>query len=519
MRMFKRICCGTFLLCLLCFLCVILHEYVFADEVQSEVYPDGCGGFYLLENHRDRYVLFRVKKDGSNGVMSAENKHIDHVFSCSDRCCLISQDEMFLSVINVARKTDVSIIENVRIKGNCVTVAGDRELYLCDEGSPNEIKIYSDLESLSGTVMLDRNIRMLFTDMAGNAPYAVVDGGLYDVLRDVFVPCKIPAVPFKQNEGCYTDSSGSLYSFSSETGFTKLITVDYESLCYMNDKLFGVRDGTIYMLDLSGRKLSCFTPDEVINDMYTSGSSLAILSGSELISVDVSLFVPCEEEQSSEAAVSEPVSSIPDASEESAVKTSSSVVSEKSEISLEDSSRTNTCTSKICTSTEVTDVSETSGVMSSEENADTDLQIGEISSSVYTIANGMITGVPDGTTIAVLKKNMEFHGYTVSFVDNNGKSVTGGILGTGYTVSFCSSVKNESYTIVIMGDLTGEGKLNSNDILALSKYLSGESTLDEYKLFAADINHDGNVDIQDLYMYQREYLLSGKEIEHGKFTV
>ncbi len=523
MRMFKRICCASLILCLLYVLCMNVYKYVSADEVQFEVYPDGQGNFYLLENHRDKYVLTMLRKDGLKVKLSTESRHIDHVIPCADRCCLISMDENLFYVIDVFRKTEVSIIEGVNIKDGCITAAGDKELYLCDEGSPNEIMIYRNFKSLSGTVRLDRNIRMLFTDISGNSPYAVVDGGIYDVRNGAFIPCDVPDVPFRQNEGYYTDRNGSLYSFDSETGFTRLVTVDCESLCYMDEKMFEVRDGTIYMTDLSGNILSCFTPDGTINDMYSSGSSLVILSGGEMLVVNIGMFVPYEEEQISEASTAVVSSGKPDASEISEisdVKTLSPEVSEKPDILSDESGDISVGTPQESISSESSCTADTSPSETHNGSVSSYYvqQTGEISSSVYTIESGMITGVPDGTTIAAFKKNIEFSGYTVSFVNHNGKTVTSGVLGTGFTVDFCSAVGNESYTIVIMGDLTGEGNLNSKDILSLSKHLTGESMLDEFKLLAADINCDGVVDIQDLYIYQREYLSSGKNIERGKFT-
>ena len=127
---------------------------------------------------------------------------------------------------------------------------------------------------------------------------------------------------------------------------------------------------------------------------------------------------------------------------------------------------------------------------------------GQISSKAYQLdrQNKLITGISSGTTVAVLKKNISYDGYTLLVKKQDGSTKTTGTLGTGMTVVFLNpsgSVKEE-YKIVIYGDITGEGNCNSRDIRLFMSALLGEETLAFPYNYAADLNRDGTIDAIDL---------------------
>ena len=59
------------------------------------------------------------------------------------------------------------------------------------------------------------------------------------------------------------------------------------------------------------------------------------------------------------------------------------------------------------------------------------------------------------------------------------------------------------YKIVIYGDVTGEGNINSRDITALFNHLLGKESLIGSYLIASDVNHDNIVDNADLLLIER----------------
>ena len=59
---------------------------------------------------------------------------------------------------------------------------------------------------------------------------------------------------------------------------------------------------------------------------------------------------------------------------------------------------------------------------------------------------------------------------------------------------------NPIYTIVVTGDITGDGNVDIADLVQLNMHSIGKMDLENEYLLAGDINHDGNVDIGDLVL-------------------
>ncbi|MBQ7521362.1 MAG: dockerin type I repeat-containing protein, partial [Clostridia bacterium] len=124
-----------------------------------------------------------------------------------------------------------------------------------------------------------------------------------------------------------------------------------------------------------------------------------------------------------------------------------------------------------------------------------------ISSYKVDESRGIIWDIPDGTTIATLKKNIVQGNYTLIFRNKDNTVKTSGKLGTGYTMT----VQNGEqivfvYRISVKAELTGEGNVNSNDIKAMSNYVMRCNDLDELQFVSADLNGDGLVDSQDILL-------------------
>ena len=61
---------------------------------------------------------------------------------------------------------------------------------------------------------------------------------------------------------------------------------------------------------------------------------------------------------------------------------------------------------------------------------------------------------------------------------------------------------------ITYGDLNGDGKVTTMDILLLRRYLTGKRELDEQQKKAADLNGDGKVTTMDILLLRR--YLTGK---------
>ena len=78
--------------------------------------------------------------------------------------------------------------------------------------------------------------------------------------------------------------------------------------------------------------------------------------------------------------------------------------------------------------------------------------------------------------------------------DSKGKKVTSGNIGTGYTIEY----EGEKYTVVKLGDVNCDGKVNSGDTLALKQHVAKvKSITDSNYKKAADVNRDGKINSGD----------------------
>lgn len=128
---------------------------------------------------------------------------------------------------------------------------------------------------------------------------------------------------------------------------------------------------------------------------------------------------------------------------------------------------------------------------------------GVISSSRYSVnlETLKITGIPAHTTVAQFKKNLSFDGYDVT-VFRGEKEVKSGDLGTAMTARF-SGENTYVFELSVIGDLTGEGNVNSRDMKLLMKYVLKTAHFDGVYFTAADLNGDERLDSMDMAMLMR----------------
>ncbi len=123
-----------------------------------------------------------------------------------------------------------------------------------------------------------------------------------------------------------------------------------------------------------------------------------------------------------------------------------------------------------------------------------------------------ITNLSLNTTAGNLKSKT--NGSELTFYKANG-SLLGDteIVTTGTKIKFNQT--GEEYTIVIYGDLSGDGKINSADLLKMRQYLLGQVSLNDAYLEAARlVNVSSKINSADL-LRLRQYLLNQKNINQA----
>ena len=131
-----------------------------------------------------------------------------------------------------------------------------------------------------------------------------------------------------------------------------------------------------------------------------------------------------------------------------------------------------------------------------------------ITSAGYQYSGSYLTKVSPGTTVSALKGALEgiAGNGTVSITDESGSAIsTDSLVGTGYKVVISGSTK-ESYTVLIYGDISGDGKINSLDLLKLQRHILKASTLSDVYLSSSDANKDGKINSLDLLVIQKDVL-------------
>jgi len=89
--------------------------------------------------------------------------------------------------------------------------------------------------------------------------------------------------------------------------------------------------------------------------------------------------------------------------------------------------------------------------------------------------------------------------------NSNGTEITGGTIATGMTITITTNGSTVKYSIVVRGDLNGDGKLSAVDYVKIRNYLDGASSISGAYLKSADTTGDGNVSALD-YVKVRNHL-------------
>ena len=120
----------------------------------------------------------------------------------------------------------------------------------------------------------------------------------------------------------------------------------------------------------------------------------------------------------------------------------------------------------------------------------------KITSDTYKIDGSWLRKIPLGTSTARLKSHLAPEGH-ISIL--KGSTDGGKLAGTGMKAACRVDGKTvHSLTLVVTGDLNGDGKCSLTDMLQLQAHLLGRDKLTGARLRAADVNGNGEVTLTDL---------------------
>ena len=119
-----------------------------------------------------------------------------------------------------------------------------------------------------------------------------------------------------------------------------------------------------------------------------------------------------------------------------------------------------------------------------------------------------------GIEISKIIKEQKITNYNITNEKGNVIEKKNEILATGYKLNVLDADKKTvktSYKIITKGDITGDGKVNSADLLKIRQHLLGTKNITGDKNTAADLNGDKKIDSADLLKI-RQHLLGTKTI-------
>ena len=136
----------------------------------------------------------------------------------------------------------------------------------------------------------------------------------------------------------------------------------------------------------------------------------------------------------------------------------------------------------------------------------------KITSNIYLVNTGLIHKIPEETTAEKLTSGINEKEYITIFKGNtviSGKT----LVGTGMVVKLLDGTKvNDVVTVIVTGDVNGDGKITITDMIMIKSHLLKKSTLTGAAAYAADTNGDGKISITD-FIQMKSHLLNKSTIQ------
>ena len=127
-------------------------------------------------------------------------------------------------------------------------------------------------------------------------------------------------------------------------------------------------------------------------------------------------------------------------------------------------------------------------------------ELEEIVTDTYTVSGNRLRTIPTNTTVEELMGNLR---PAERLTILKGDKAASGLVGTGMTVAYTKDDEiTQTLTIVVTGDLNGDGECDLTDMVKLRAHLLGRSYVSGPYLQAADFNGDGKCTLTDMVQCQ-----------------
>lgn len=131
----------------------------------------------------------------------------------------------------------------------------------------------------------------------------------------------------------------------------------------------------------------------------------------------------------------------------------------------------------------------------------------QITSSKYTAGNTYISKITAGTTVSTLISGINEKQYVKVYRANGTLASANDLVGTGFTVRlFHGNTEKLRRTVVVTGDVNGDGKITASDYVNIKFDVLGKTKLSAAASVSGDVNNDGKVTASD-YVKIKFYVL------------
>lgn len=131
-----------------------------------------------------------------------------------------------------------------------------------------------------------------------------------------------------------------------------------------------------------------------------------------------------------------------------------------------------------------------------------------VTSSGFKYTKNTISEILPNTNTNTIKNKLESKAGKGNVVvyNKNGVVVEDKLMGTGYKIKIKNETGDETLSVIVKGDTSGDGVISALDLLQIQKHILGVNKLSNVYLEAGDTSGDGKVNALDLLQFQKHIL-------------
>lgn len=432
---------------------VTSSAYVF-DNTGSFSYSDYSGAYYIEFSGKHAYIEQFSSVDRSSELNL--DYRINAACGFGGRVLFLCDDTPNNQLVIYTYSISGDILDSFCIYGaklyNNTDFCCDETGFYIESNNSDELKKYSFNGTHVDTYSFNSDITYAACGYSSGI-IAISDNTMYRINNDSFIRLsgdEISAPIFAANDRYYVSAFGDVYSVTDSVEYLFRLSSDGQTngACVIGETLYSPYRSTVYGYDKNtGEKLCYYNAGRNPSLLYARGNNMAAV-----------------EQRGTSFYLN---------------------TNDFTKISKESDNNTYNSTYNTI-------------------NTNTEHNKSEISSNVYNVSfdDMIISKIPSGTTVAEFKSNINHEGYEIKVYRGESEKKSGNV-GTVMTAVFTSELNSYTFELSVIGDLTGEGSVNSRDLNLLMDYLIGSADFNGAYSVSADISNDGSVDVIDLAALKR----------------